>query len=342
MITRLSHRIRIAAAVAISLATLSGLTACGDDQSGETTTIRYQSYSGAVDVLQLADALGYLDGLKLKKVGDVTGGPQSLQALASRQVDISSSAFFGAIAQVVATGAPIKAVVSTYGSNDKTSSALVTLEGSSITSAQDLIGKKVAVNTLGANAEAILDVWLEQSGLSADQIKQVTLVPLPPLNMFQALEQGQVDVASVGSGQLRVAESTGLKLKTLVKDTDVIGPYNGGGVSVSEDFLKDNPTTSRQLVTGIAKAVAYIESHERADVLKIYDAWLNSNGYGSYVQAVDQNWSGTTGVATPTTAAIGDQDFSIWIDWLKGRGTVKDSLQGSDIYTNEYNDLAKG
>jgi ABC-type nitrate/sulfonate/bicarbonate transport system substrate-binding protein len=342
MTTRISRRIRIAAAAALSLASLAGLTACGGGQDGEATTIRYQSYAGSVDVLQLADALGYLKGLKLKKVGDVTGGPQSLQALASHQIDISSSAFFGAIAQLVATGAPIKAVVSTYGSNDKTSSELVTLDGSPITKAQDLIGKKVAVNTLGANAEAILDVWLQKSGLSADEIKKVTLVPLPPLNMFQALQQHQVDVASVGSGQIRVAESTGLKLHTLVKDTDVIGPYNGGGVAMSKDFLKKNPTTSRELVTGIAKAVAYVESHDRAAVLKIYDAWLKSNGYGSYVQAVDQNWSGTTGVATPTTAAIGDNDFSIWVDWLKGRGAVKDSLKTSDIYTNQYNDLAKG
>jgi ABC-type nitrate/sulfonate/bicarbonate transport system substrate-binding protein len=342
MITRTSNRIRPAAAIAIVLASMTALTACGGGQSGETTTIRYQSYSGSVDVLQLADALGYLKGLKLKKVGDVTGGPQSLQALTSHQVDISSSAFFGAIAQVVSTGAPIKAVVSTYGSNDKTSSALVTLEGSPITSAKDLIGKKVAVNTLGANAEAVLDVWLQKSGLDEDQIKEVTLVPLPPLNMFQALQQHQVDVASVGSGQLRVAESTGLKLQTLVKDIDVIGPYNGGGVSIGDDFLKKNPKTSRELITGIAKAVAYVESHDRADVLKIYDAWLRHNGYSSYVQAVDQNWSGTTGVATPTTAAIGEKDFSIWVDWLKGRGTVKDSISGSDIYTNEYNDLAKG
>src|SRR3954452_15527163 len=129
-----AHRYRRRAA---GLATLlavgslaAGNSAAGDDVSGvETTTIRYQSYAGSVDVLQLADALGYLDGLKLKKGGDVTGGPQSVQALTSYQIDISSSAFFGAIAQVVATGAPIKAVVSTYGSNEKISSAIVTVDG---------------------------------------------------------------------------------------------------------------------------------------------------------------------------------------------------------------------
>src|SRR6476659_6155275 len=118
----------------VAVLTIGALSACGsaaadESSSGEAATIRYQSSAGTVDVLQLADALGYLDGLTLEKVGDVTGGPQSVQALTSHQIDISASAFFGAIAQVVASGAPIKAVVSTYGSNDQVSSGIVTLEG---------------------------------------------------------------------------------------------------------------------------------------------------------------------------------------------------------------------
>ena len=343
-----AHRYRRLAAGLATLLAVGSLAACnsaaGEDSSGgETTTIRYQSYAGSVDVLQLADALGYLDGLTLKKVGDVTGGPQSVQALSSHQIDISSSAFFGAIAQVVATGAPIKAVVSTYGSNEKISSAIVALDGSPIEDAHDLVGKKVAVNTLGANAEAIIDTWLDKSGLSEDEIKQVTLVPLPPLNTVQALQQGQVDAADIGSGQIKATESTGVKLKTVVKDTDVVGPYNGGGMVMTEDFLKKNPDTSEELVTGIAKAVAYIESHGRDEVLKVYLPWLKDNGYDDYVEAVEQNWGGSTGVATKETAEISDDDISLWLDWLAGRGDVDPSkISAGDVYTNDYNDLANG
>jgi ABC-type nitrate/sulfonate/bicarbonate transport system substrate-binding protein len=331
----------------IAVLALGGLTACGsafaqDGSSGETTTIRYQTYAGSVDPLQLADALGYLDGLTLKKVGDVTGGPQSVQALTSHQIDISSSCFFGSIAQLVATGAPIKAVAATYGSNDAISSGIVTLAGSPIKTAQDLVGKKVAVNTLGANAEAVIDTWLHKSGLSDDQIKQVTLVPLPPLNTVQALQQHQVDAADIGSGQIKATEATGIKLQTLVKDTDVVGPYNGGGVVMTDDFLKQNPQTSKELVTGIAKAVRYIESHDREQVLQVYDAWLKANGYSDYVEAVDKNWGGSTGVATTKTAAISDSDISLWLDWLAGRGDVDPSkITPSDVYTNDYNQLAE-
>lgn len=341
-----THRLRRSAAALTTLLAVATLAACNSaagEGGGETTTIRYQSSAGTVDVLQLADALGYLDGLTLKKVGDVTGGPQSIQALTSHQIDISASAFFGAIAQVVASGAPIKAVVSTYGSNDQISSGIVTLDGSPIRTARDLIGKKVAVNTLGANAEAILDTWLQQEGLSDDEIKQVTLVPLPPLNTIQALQQGQVDAASIGSGQIKATESTGVKLQTLVKDTDVVGPYNGGGFVMSDDFLKNNPDTSEQLVTGVAKAVKYIESHDRDEVLKVYLPWLEDNGYSDYAEAVEQNWGGSTGVATADTAAISDDDISLWLDWLAGRGDVDPSkISASDVYTNDYNDLANG
>jgi ABC-type nitrate/sulfonate/bicarbonate transport system substrate-binding protein len=331
-------------ALLAALLSMTSLSACGGSASGgTTTTIRYQSSVGTVDVLQLADALGYLDGLTLKKVGDVTGGPQSVQALASNQIDISASCFFGAVAQVVATGVPVKAVVATYGSNAKISSSIVTLDGSPVTDARDLIGKKIGVNTLGANAEAVLDTWFEQEGLSQDEIKQVTLVPLPPLNLVQALKEHQVDAASIGSGALLAAESTGVKLKVLVADTDVVGEYSGGGFVMQTKFLEENPDTSEKLVTGVAKAVRYIESHSREEVLKIYTAWLSDNGYDDYVEAVEQNWAGTTGVATPETAAIDDRDISIWLDWLGTRGDVDpDDIEPADVYTNDYNDLAKG
>src|SRR3954470_5576260 len=252
LLTHARHRL---VAGLITVLAVGALSACGsaaaqENADGEVITIRYQTYAGAVDPLQLADALGYLDGLTLKKVGDVTGGPQSVQALTSHQIDISSSCFFGSIAQLVATGAPIKAVASTYGSNDTISSGIVTLEGSSIKDAHDLVGKKVAVNTLGANAEAIIDTWLEKSGLSEDEVKQVALVPLPPLNTVEALQQGQVDAAAIGSGLIKATESTGVRLQTLVNDTDVVGSYNGGGVAMTDDFLKHNPQTSEELVTG--------------------------------------------------------------------------------------------
>lgn len=316
------------------------LSACGSGGDGDgKTTLRYQSSAGTVDVLQLAAALNYLPDIKLKKLGDVTGGPQALQALVSRQVDIATNPFLGATAQLVATGAPIKALVATYGSSGDIYGAVAVMQDSPVTSARELIGKKIAVNTLGANSEAILDTWFQREGLSPAEIKSITLVALPPLNTEEALRNHQIDAAYLGQSSLHSAQQRG-GLRELVRDVDVVGPYTGGGAVMREDFLAKNAAAATQIVTGIAKAVDYIEQHSRDDVLALYGAWMRDNGYGSYLEAVEANWAGSTGIPTPH-AAIRDQDISLWLDWLGSRGDVDPSkIAPANVYSNQYNSEA--
>ena len=318
-------------ALLLALAALTGCKASGAT-GGEETTIRYQSYAGAVDPLLLADALGKLDGLTLKREGDVTGGPQSLQAVLSNQTDISSSAFYGAIAQLVSTGAPIKAVIPSYGSNDKSNQKLIVPNDSDIHDAQDLVGKKIAVNTLGANAEAVLDTWFKQEGVDPDD---VTLVPLPPLNTPDALEKGQVDAAMVGYLSYATMQQQ-FGVRELTDDVKVVGgPYAGGGLAMRENFIHDNPDTTRELVEGIAAAIEFIETHTKQQVFDVYFPYLKKEGFGDYIPAIQTNFPGTTGLdAKPV---IHDEDISRWTDWLQDRGDLDGDLDVSDVYTNEFN-----
>src|SRR5687767_7350440 len=97
-------------------ALLAGVAACGgsgaaDGSSAEAPPIRYQTLSGTVNLPDLADALGLLDDFELQRLGDVQGGPESLQALATDQVDLATS-FSGATIKVISTGVPITAVIS--------------------------------------------------------------------------------------------------------------------------------------------------------------------------------------------------------------------------------------
>lgn len=324
--------------VAASLAAM-GLGACGSagaDSGKEETTIRYQSYAGAVDAFLLADALGEFEGLTLKRVGDVTGGPQALQALVSNQTDIGGSAFYGAIAQLVATGAPIKAVIPFYGSNETTNSQLVVLDESPIQDAKDLVGKKIAVNTLGANAEAVLDTWFDQEGLSQAEQDKVTLVPLPPLNIPEALGSGKIDAAVVSFLGKRQTEAQ-YEIRTLHRDIDVVGaPYAGGGLTLRNEFIEKNPNTSRQLVEGVAAAIEFIETHDKQEVFDVYFPYLEKEGYGDYIEPIKTNFPGTLGIdAKPV---IHDEDISRWVDWLDSRGDIDaKKLKISDVYTNELN-----
>lgn len=332
---------RLTAIIAGLVAVLAGLTACGPALGGggdgeEQTTIRYQSYAGAVDPFLLADALGEFEGLELERVGDITGGPQALQALVSKQVDIGGSAFYGAIAQLVSTGAPIKAVVPSYGSNEKSNQKVVVLADSGIESARDLIGKKIAVNTLGANAEAVLDTWFDQEGLSEEEQDQITLVPLPPLNTPEALGKGQVDAAVLSFiGYKLTAEQH--DVVELTNDIEVVGgPYSGGALTMRTEFIERNPNTARQLVEGIAKAIEFIETHTTQELFDIYFPYLEEEGFGDYIPAIEANFPGTTGlVANPV---ITDEDIQRWVDWLDSRGDIDaGDLDVSDVFTNEFN-----
>src|SRR5215210_234685 len=125
---------KIAAAGAALLLAVVGLTGCAESAasgSKSTDTIRYQGYQGSVNLPELAKALGYLDDVKLKYVGTVQGGPQSIAALVSDQVDYGA-AFNGAIAQIASTGAPITSVIAYYGSSGPVSSGLLVPNNSTV------------------------------------------------------------------------------------------------------------------------------------------------------------------------------------------------------------------
>jgi ABC-type nitrate/sulfonate/bicarbonate transport system substrate-binding protein len=324
-----------AALLAVSAAGCASTSSSGSE--GEQTTIRYQTNAGLIDLPELADALGYLDGLTLERVGDVQGGPESLRAVATDQVDYGG-AFNGAIAKLASTGAPITAVISYYGSSGDVNSSLLVKRDSGIQGARDLIGKKVAVNTLGANAEAVLDTYLAEEGLSPEEIDQVTLVPLPGINSEAALREGQVDAAYMFGSLKEVALSHG-GLKALVTDVELVGPYNGGSYVLRDDFIAENPETTRKFVGAIARALRYSQNHSVDEVRELMKGYLDDHGRGDFAEALDL-WEGT-GVPS-SGGVIGEEDFTLWLDWLEAEGEVDaGSVEPSEIYTNEYNPYAK-
>ncbi|WP_245288202.1 ABC transporter substrate-binding protein [Bradyrhizobium sp. Ec3.3] len=206
----------------------------------EKTEVRYQGWAGQVTFVELADDLGYLAPLKLKWVGNTISGPQDIQTVVTGDIDIGG-AFYGAIIKLIAAKAPIKAVVGYYGSDDNTYNGYYVKEDSPIKTARDLIGKKVAVNTLGAHLEFVLREYLARNGLTPAEAKQVTLVAIPPVTGEQALRQGQVEVTTL-SGILRDKALDRGGIRRLFADTDLFDNFTGGSYVLRDKFIKDNPT----------------------------------------------------------------------------------------------------
>ncbi|WGD32263.1 ABC transporter substrate-binding protein [Ancylobacter sp. WKF20] len=337
------------AAVVTSLAALISVSCLTSDASSqnapklETTVIRYQSSTGSdISPLELADALGYLAPITLERVGDVQGGPANLQSTATGQTDIAS-AFNGAVLNIVAAGAPLTAVVSWRGTNELTSPGLYALDNGQINNARDLIGKKIGVNTLGANQEAVSSIYLARGGLSQEEIKQVTFVPLPTPNVEQTLRNGQISAASLGFTFRDAALARG-GIKALARNVDLLGSYNDNTGVLRNDFIAKNPNTTKHLVAAIARAIAWSQQKEkedkRAEVVEVYSKYLESKGRANQLAPL-KYWQ-SLGIETEG-GWIKRQDFAMWIDWLNSRGEVDGSkLDLSKIYSNAFNPYWKG
>lgn len=304
-------------------------------QEGEVT-IRYQGTANAVTLPELADDLGYLEGINLTWISNVTGGPQSIQAVATNQSD-TGGAFTGAVVKLVDAGAPVKAVINYYGSDDTTFAGYYVPEDSPIRTPRDLIGAKVAVNTLGAHHEAAVTTWLRQGGLTESEIAQVQLVVVPPNDTEQAIRRGQVEVGTL-SGVLQDKAVAEGGLRRLFADTDLFGDFNAGQLVLREDFIAQHPEATRTYVTGVAKAIEWLRETPREEVIARYERIITERGRNESTDAV-QYWKS---VGVTRAGVIRDEDISRWEPWLESSGIIDTGgLTPGDYYTNEYNDLAE-
>jgi ABC-type nitrate/sulfonate/bicarbonate transport system substrate-binding protein len=316
-----------------AVATIALFSQAMADPLLEQTEVRYQGWAGQVTFVELADDLGYLAPLKLKWVGNTISGPQDIQTVVTGDIDIGG-AFYGAIIKLIAAKAPVKAVVGYYGSDDTTYYGYYVKEDSPIHSARDLIGKKVAVNTLGAHLEFVLREYLTRNGLSVAEAKQVTLVAVPPVTGEQALRQGNVEVSAL-NGVLRDKALERGGLRKLFADTDLFGNFTGGAYVLRDKFIKDNPNTSRKLVEGVSRAIAWAQSTPPDEVRARFEKIIADRKRNEDATPI-KYWK-STGVASKG-GVIGDGEIQVWIDWLVKDGLLKPGqLKAPDTYTNDFN-----
>jgi ABC-type nitrate/sulfonate/bicarbonate transport system substrate-binding protein len=304
------------------------------DASGlETLSLRYEGSPGNVSLAELADDLGLLAPLRLEFVGNnMTGGPHSIQAVVTGDLDVGG-AFNGAIVKLVASKAPLTSVIAAYGTDALNFQGFYALAGSPVQSARDFIGKKVAINTLGAHAEFALREYLARGGLSPEEVRQVTMLVLPASNGEQALRGGQVDVACLGTiFRDRALARGGIQL--VFSDYQLFGSFNAGSTVMSHQFIQKHPNTVRKYVEGVAEALAWTHARSREDVVDRLESIIAKRGRNED-NSVVKYWTSYT-IATER-GAMDAKDFQIWIDWLVRDGQLgPDQIKPADIYTNRF------
>ncbi|GCE75397.1 ABC transporter substrate-binding protein [Cellulomonas biazotea] len=325
-------------------ALLAGLAACAPASAGTTTdesgatVLRYQGSVGQVGYPELAEDLGYFEDVTLEWIGDVTGGPASIQATATGETDFGG-AFNGAIVKLRSSGARITSVIGYYGSDDKTYGGYYVPEDSPIQGAHDLLGKKIGINTLGAQSEFVIREWLTREGLTKDEIAQVELTVVPPINAEQVLREGQVDVSALSFVQKDVAEARG-GLRSLFSEKDLFGEFTYGSLVFRDEFVEENPEAVADFVQGVARAIRWAQVSPVEEVRERYTRIITERGRDETTDLIPV-WK-STGIAGPG-GVIAEEEISTWVDWLVREGELEEGQVAlDDLYTNEFNPYDNG
>lgn len=295
--------------------------------------IRYLASQGGLSAHELAWELGYFDGtgITLENIGYAQGGPASLVALAGGSAEVGNAAT-AAVLNSIAAGNDFVAAYPSNGINDQVQSIFYVLEDSPIKTVEDIVGKTIAVNTLGAHLDFTVREALQQKGLAKDA---ANLIVVPGPQLEQVLRSGQVDVSAFGYWQTTftgAAEKTG-GLRAVFDDTDVLGEIAGGFIVLRRDWVAAHPAEAKIFVEASEKALDYARLHPE-ETRAVFAEALTERGENPEVA---QFFAGY-GVREGGKAT--ERDLQLWIDVLEREGTVpagklvvKDILFASDTPT---------
>ncbi|KQQ59783.1 sulfonate ABC transporter substrate-binding protein [Rhizobium sp. Leaf311] len=317
-----SRKLLLSAAITFALS--------GSAFAAEEVKLRYLASQGGLSAHELAAELGYFDGtgITIENVGYATGGPASLIALASGDVEIGSAATSAVLNSIVG-GNDFVAAYPSNGINNEVQSIFYVLEDSPIRDIKDIAGKSIAVNTLGAHLDYTIREALHSVGLPTDAANQI-VVPGPQLE--QVLRSGQVDISAFGYWQTTfegVAKQKG-GLRAIFDDTDVLGEIAGGFVVLRRDFIEKHPEAAKVFVEQSERALDYAREHPK-ETKAIFAKALAERGENADIAQYFRGYG-----VRPGGKAV-ERDLQFWIDVLVREGKLKQGqLSANDLlYTSE-------
>jgi len=298
--------------------------------AAEEVKFRYLASQGGLSAYELAAELGYFDGtgITIENVGYATGGPASLIALASGDVEIGSAATSAVLNSIIG-GNDFVAAYPSNGINDEVQSIFYVLEDSPIKDIKDIAGKTVAVNTLGAHLDYTIREALHSVGLPSDSANQI-VVPGPQLE--QVLRSGQVDVSAFGYWQTTfegVAKKNG-GVRAVFDDTDILGEIAGGFIVLRRDFIEKHPDTAKIFVEQSERALDYARENPE-ETKKIFAKALAERGENPDIAQFFRGYG-----VRPGGKAV-ERDLQFWIDVLVREGKIKEGQLSADkiLYSSE-------
>jgi NitT/TauT family transport system substrate-binding protein len=198
----------------------------------------------------------------------------------------------------------------------------------SITSTDELKGKKIGVSNIGSSSDIATRVMLSKVGL--DPEKDVTIVPVGSLqNRMAALLSGAID-----GGVAQPPDQIALEDKGFHVLYDLAAqklPSVGDCVVVNRQWLNSHKEVVQKYMDSLVQAIAFSKKNKDASIPVL----------GKYLQNDDQRALGVTydffvGSVTPDYPVVKHELFGDAIAQLSGQNDKIKSFDVSSILDNEF------
>ncbi|OLD33715.1 MAG: hypothetical protein AUI44_00245 [Chloroflexi bacterium 13_1_40CM_2_67_6] len=203
---------------------------------------------------------GYMadEGLKLE-LQAMAGGATIIPAIVGGSLDFGISNY---VSVIVANGQGIKIKAfsdSAYGTKASPPFAIIVKKGSSIKTAKDLNGKKVAVNTRNGIVHVGVMEWIERNGGDPSTVQYVEL-PFP--QMPPAITSGSVDAAAPTEPFVTVSTSQDASVLSYYL-TDLRDPCAISGFISTDDWITKNRDAAQAFHRANTKGMDWVAKNDK-------------------------------------------------------------------------------
>ncbi|HET9549180.1 MAG TPA: ABC transporter substrate-binding protein, partial [Candidatus Binatia bacterium] len=233
------------------------LMTCLAPARGEDITVSYASLGAAYMDHVVAIEKGYAleEGLNIKTL--MSGGGSATQVLLSGQIHFSSSA--GSALSAALRGGPVKII---YTNQSRPNYKLLSNKPE-IKTLQDLIGKKIAINTFGDTGHLATLLLLKKYRMDP---KAFLFIAVRNEARFPAFLSGAVDAAPLSPRD--IAQIGAMRVNTLADVSKEI-QLVWNGVAVSNRLLADNRALVERFLRSLAKGREFARRYKEPTIAMV-------------------------------------------------------------------------
>jgi NitT/TauT family transport system substrate-binding protein len=219
--------------------------------------------------LSITERRGYFRDAGLEvEIADVQSGARALQSLVGGSAEVGVGTFDHTI-QMQSKGQPVVAVTQ-YGRYPGFVLATIASKSIAYRGPQSLKGLTIGVTSPGSSTHFMAAYMLVRSGLKADDASFVGTGVTS--TAVAAARRADIDAIVSSDPMISLMQSEGLV--KVVADTRTPegtrtvygGPYPGGVVYTTADFIAKNPRTVQAIVTAFVRALKWMSAHPAKDI----------------------------------------------------------------------------